>query len=162
MRTLPALFPVLLLAGLTECPGQPARFLISPPAGDLPTRIQRDGPTVIPNGRLLTPLGRQITVAPHPYGLVLSPDGTTLVTANSGTSPLSISLIRRFSEGQPEVQQIPPGPDTQKGVLASVFMGLAISPDNQTVYVAGGQENKVFRFDLKTGSPRGALDCATR
>ncbi|GAH15628.1 unnamed protein product, partial [marine sediment metagenome] len=51
-------------------------------------------------------------------------------------------------------------PFIDKGVLASVFMGLAISPDNQTVYVAGGQENKVFLFDVTTGEQKGSIDCS--
>ena len=137
-----------------------AQTIISPPAGRLPTAIHKDGKTVIPNGRILTPLGRQITVAPHPYGLILSPDGNTLVTANSGTSPLSITIIRNIHSGTPDVQQVPPGSNTNRGILASVFMGLAISPDNKTVYVAGGQENKIYLFDLATGQARGAVDCS--
>ena len=73
------------------------------------------------------------------------------VTANSGTSPLSITIVRNILSDDPQVQQVPPGPATDEGVLASVFMGLAISPDNQTIYVAGGQENAVYLFDATTG-----------
>ena len=139
-----------------------AQTIITPPAGNLPTAIHKEGKTVIPNGRILTPVGRQLMVAPHPYGMVLSPDGNTLVTANSGTSPLSITIIRNVRSETPEVQQVPPGASTNKGILASVFMGLAISPDNKTVYVAGGQENKIYLFDLATGTSRGAIDCASK
>ena len=32
-------------------------------------------------------------MAPHPYGLALSPDSETLVTVNSGTAPFSVSII---------------------------------------------------------------------
>jgi DNA-binding beta-propeller fold protein YncE len=157
MKNTAALFVCLLLvARLT------AQVIITPPAGSRPTHIDRNGITVIPNGRLLTPLGKQITVAPHPYGLVLSPDGNTLVTANSGTNPLSITIIRHISSEDPEVQQVPPGRETQRGILASVFMGLAISPDSKTVYVSGGQENKIYLFDLATGEGRGAIDCSYR
>ena len=99
-------------------------------------------------------------VAPHPYGLTLSPDGNTAVTANSGTSPLSITIIRNILSENPEVQQIPPGPATDKGVLASVFMGLAISKDNSVVYVSGGQENKIYVFDLKTGQKKDSVNCS--
>lgn len=156
---------LLLLAALITtgfCVAQNNRWSITAPAQSMPTRIERTGTTVIPNGRLLTPLGKQITVAPHPYGLALSPDGKTLVTANSGTSPLSISIIRNIGNETPEVQQIPPGANTDKGILASVFMGLAISPDSRTVYVAGGQENKIYLFDLTTGEARGSIDCAAK
>jgi YVTN family beta-propeller protein len=39
-------------------------------------------------------------------------------------------------------------------------MGLAISPDNQTVYVAGGQANKIFLFDVNSGESKGFIDCS--
>jgi YVTN family beta-propeller protein len=135
-------------------------WLISAPAGDRFVEIDKTGETVLPNGRLLTPAGKNIVVAPHPFGLTLSPDGNTAVTANSGTSPLSITIIRNILSEHPEVQQIPPGPATDRGVLASVFMGLAVSNDNSVVYVAGGQENKIFIFDLKTGEKKGFIDCS--
>jgi DNA-binding beta-propeller fold protein YncE len=135
-------------------------WTISAPAGERYTAINREGETIIPNGRILTPEGKCIVVAPHPYGLALSPDGNTAITANSGTSPLSITIIRNILSDHPEVQQVPPGPATDRGVLASVFMGLAVSKDNTMVYVAGGQENKIYIFDLASGEKKGFIDCA--
>ena len=82
--------------------GQKPRQVIrelKPPAGDRPVHIDPSGETVLPSGRLITPLGRQVRVAPHPYGLAISPDGKTLVTANSGTHPFSVSIIT--ATGQP-------------------------------------------------------------
>ncbi|MCH7965303.1 MAG: bifunctional YncE family protein/alkaline phosphatase family protein [Bacteroidetes bacterium] len=133
---------------------------MSAPAGNKFTKINKAGKTVIPNGRYITPAGKNIVTAPHPYGLTLSPDGNTVATANSGINPLSITIVRNILAQHPEVQQIPPGPYTDKGVLASVFMGLAISPDNQTIYVAGGQENKIYLFDVNSGEKKGAIDCS--
>ena len=138
----------------------PDPWIASAPAGSAYVNIDHQGETVIPNGRILNPAGKSIVVAPHPFGLTLSPDGNTVVTANSGTSPLSITIIRDILSKNPEVQQVPPGSSTDKGVLASVFMGLAVSKDNNVVYVAGGQENCVYIFDLKTGEKKGQIDCA--
>ncbi|MEN8201777.1 MAG: hypothetical protein ABFS28_04215 [Bacteroidota bacterium] len=135
-------------------------WIITAPAGDRYVTIDKEAETIIPNGRIVAPAGISIGVAPHPYGLTLSPDGNTAVTANSGTGPLSITIIRDILSAEPEVQQVPPGPSTDRGVLASVFMGLAISNDNTMVYVAGGQENKIFLFDLNTGEKRGFFDCS--
>ena len=135
-------------------------WVISAPAGNQFTKIDKNGTTIIPNGRYITPVGESIVTAPHPYGLTLSPDGNTAVTANSGINPLSITIIRNILSKHPEVQQIPPGASTDKGVLASVFMGLAISPDNQTIYVAGGQENKIYLFDVSSGKEKGSIDCS--
>ena len=41
-------------------------------------------------------------------------------------------------------------------------MGLAISPDNQTVYVSGGQSNKIFKYDVSTGKLKGNINCAIK
>ncbi|MCB9282131.1 MAG: bifunctional YncE family protein/alkaline phosphatase family protein [Lewinellaceae bacterium] len=151
----------VLLAACTAKKDNSALWILSAPAGEQYTHIDRAGKTVIPNGRFITPVGKTIVTAPHPYGLTLSPDGNLAVTANSGTSPLSITIIRNILSEHPEVRQVPPGPSTDRGVLASVFMGLAVAPDNKTIYVAGGQENKIFLFDAQTGEKMGFIDCAS-
>jgi len=144
------------------CTAQKQEYIISPPAGNKFTHINKNGETVIPNGRLITPVGKCFMVAPHPYGLAISKDGNIAVTANSGISPLSITILRNLNSGNPDMQQVPPGPSTDKGVLASVFMGLAISPDNKVVYVAGGQENKVYIFDINTGKKLDSINCSLK
>ena len=58
------------------------------------------GKLIIPNGRIVRPYGKTVTVAPHPFGLTLSPDGRVAVTANSGFRPFSISIVRNL-EGAP-------------------------------------------------------------
>jgi YVTN family beta-propeller protein len=162
-KAIRSLFLLLLFVGCSvvkkEVSKQPL-WIASSPSGDEITKIDKIGITVLPNGRLVTPSGKNIMTAPHPYGLTLSPDGKVAVTANSGTNPLSITIVRDIMSDQPEVQQVPPGPATDKGVLASVFMGLAIAPDNQTIYVAGGQENKVYLFDVNTGAKKDSIDCS--
>jgi len=115
---------------------------------------------VIPNGRIITPYGKSVEVAPHPYGLTLSPDGTVAVTANSGTAPISISIIKNLSSENPTVLQIPPGASNDRGILASVFMGLAISPDNKIVYVSGGQANRIYLFSVDSGVKPDSIDCS--
>lgn len=134
-------------------------WVMEAPAGSLYTEIQIDGKTVLPNGRILTPLGKNIRLAPHPYGLTLSPDGSTLVTANSGTVPISITIIRNFQQAQAEVRQVPEGYKTEKGILESVFMGLAIDPNNEYVYVSAGQSNKIYLFRLSDGAKTDSIDC---
>jgi DNA-binding beta-propeller fold protein YncE len=149
------------LLGAVSCKIQKNSLVtLSAPADKLETHINRPGKTVIPNGRFLAPYGRSIQVAPHPFGLALSPDGTVAVTANSGISPISISIIKNFQSENPVVMQVPPGASTNEGVLASVFMGLAISPDNKVVYVAGGQQNKIYMFSVDTGAKLDSVDCS--
>ncbi len=153
----------ILLIFINICAiAQTKEDIISAPAGNKFTLINKNGETVIPNGRIITPAGKCHTVAPHPYGLAISNNGNIVITANSGTSPLAITILRNVNSGNPDIQQVPPGSDTDKGVLASVFMGLAITPDNKRVYVAGGQENKVFIFDIASGAKLGEIECSQK
>ncbi len=153
------LISLFLALTVIACKSPDSLWIIQAPAGEQYTKLDTTGISVIPNGRFIKPVGHTFRTAPHPYGLCLSPDGKIAVTANSGTSPLSITILRNIQSDYPEIQQVPPGAQTDKGVLASVFMGLAISPDNETVYVSGGQENKIYLFDLKTGKNKGFIPC---
>jgi YVTN family beta-propeller protein len=159
MRALALIILLSLLCTLS--PGAEKVWVSRAPAGNAYTQIIPAGATVIPNGRLLTPRGKQITVAPHPYGLVTSPDGSIAVTANSGIRPFSVSIIRNVLGPAPTVQQIPEGYKGDHGILASVYMGLAISPDNTVLYVAGGQEGMVFLVDVNSGARLGEINCNT-
>jgi DNA-binding beta-propeller fold protein YncE len=137
--------------------------LLGAPAGDQPTRIDLTGETVLPNGRLITPRGVQVKVAPHPYGLTLSPDGQTLVTSNTGTAPFSVSILTDLETPRPKVAQIPEGfprRDTESDP-DSVFQGVAIAPDNQTLYISEGNNGQVGIFDLLRHKDLGILsaDC---
>jgi YVTN family beta-propeller protein len=149
----------LCLFGFCACNPSVQDWVILAPASQENTSIQPDGVTIIPNGRIIQPYGRTYRIAPHPFGLALSPDGTTAVTANSGTSPLSITILRQLQADNPAIQQVPEGVQTKRGILASVFMGLAISPDNQRVYVAGGQENCIYVFEVATGARLDSISC---
>jgi YVTN family beta-propeller protein len=161
MRNLNLLFLILIVSLISGgCQRNKKDLIIlSAPAGSTYTSISRNGTTVLPNGRLITPSGKTFIVAPHPFGLAVSSNGKTAVTANSGVSPLSISIIHNLDSAV-DIIQVPKGYSTDKGILASVFMGLAITPDNKKVYVAAGQENSILVFDLLTGNKTDSIDCS--
>jgi YVTN family beta-propeller protein len=154
------LITILVATSLMNAQSKYDPWVFSAPAKYEFTKIDLQGKTIIPNGRFITPPGKNIVTAPHPYGLALSSDGNIIVTANSGTEPLSITIIKNVLSDKPDVRQVPPGAQTDKGVLASVFMGLAISPDSRIVYVAGGQTNKIYLFEIATGNKIDSIDCS--
>ena len=155
------LLSTMCLIGTVACFAQPAqRWIVGSPAQTEYCVVNPDGTTVLPDGRFLRPHGTTHVIAPHPFGLIVDPTGQTAVTANSGTNPLSVTILDSAFSGQPRIRQIPEGYQTDQGVLASVFMGLAIDPRDSLLYVSGGQENQIYRFDLATGNPQGSIDCA--
>lgn len=132
--------------------------LLRAPAGTRPTHIDRSGTTVLPSGRFITPRGVQVTVAPHPYGLAISPNGRTLVTVNSGTAPFSVSIITHLGRSHPKVVQIPRGFKPSDDDPKSVYMGVAIAGDNRTAYVSEGNNGQIGIFDLRKGQRTDSMD----
>jgi len=106
------LFGIFLISSCTQN-SKTDPWIITAPAGNEFVKIDKNGNTIIPNGRIVAPVGKSIVVAPHPFGLTLSPDGNTAITANSGTSPLSITIVRnilsitrKFSKCRPDQKPI--------------------------------------------------------
>ncbi|MGB4654322.1 MAG: bifunctional YncE family protein/alkaline phosphatase family protein [Bacteroidales bacterium] len=129
------------------------------PAGNKYCQIDKNGETIIPNGRIIRPSGKQFITAPHPYGLALSNDGNIAITANSGVRPFSITVIKGINEETQSQYQIPEGYFTDRGALESVFMGLATSNDDKLLYASGGIANKIFIFELSSGKKLDSINC---
>src|SRR3989442_8474786 len=155
----------LALGALTAPAGAPGseadRLYFEAPAGDRYARIDPGGETVLPNGRLLTPAGRQIPTAPHPFGLASSADGTVLVTVNGGIVPVSRTVIRNPERDAPEVLQIPARTETDKRRLPSAFLGAAVDTARGLVFASGGDTGVVAVFSLATGARVVAIDLST-
>src|SRR5262249_55896819 len=126
----------------------------SAPAGDLPAmrHINIDGfdGAVLPNGRLITPAGREVAVnAPKPFGLAVAPNGTMLATVNSGITPFSVSLIKNLHSNAPTTAVVR---------LSSTFMGVAFSPDSTRFYAAGGENGMIWVGDTTTARAIGSVN----
>jgi YVTN family beta-propeller protein len=153
------------LAAFSDCgrapSTAPAPVDFTAPAGDHYTRIDRTGQTVLPNGRLLTPQGRQIPTAPHPFGMALGQDGRTLVTLNGGTSPFSLTIIDGLEAETPHVRQVPAGAKSAK-TLPSAFIGAAVDTARDLVYASGGDDGRIALFRLTDAAAVGQIDLNAR
>jgi YVTN family beta-propeller protein len=101
----------------------------------------------LPNGRLITPEGAWITVAPFPFALALRPDGQQIALPCIGW-PFSLSIIDHPDSDQPRVTTIPAtgknDPDVQ------VHAGVAYSPDGRMLYDATGDSGAVDVWSTET------------
>src|SRR5262249_51053937 len=105
---------------------------------------------VLPNGRLITPAGREVAVnAPKPFGIALAPNGAMLATVNSGTGPFSVSLIRNINSSAPTTSVVP---------FSSAFMGVTFSPDSSRFYAAGGENGMIWVGDTASAKAIGSVN----
>ncbi|MDD3739419.1 MAG: hypothetical protein PHP31_09025, partial [Lentimicrobiaceae bacterium] len=149
----------LILTTISSCSNKSDKNYPNAPAGSKYCQIDKNGETIIPNGRIIKPCGKQFITAPHPYGLALSNDGNIAITANSGIRPFSITVIKGINEETQSQYQIPEGYFTDRGALESVFMGLATSNDDKLLYASGGIANKIFIFELSSGKKLDSINC---
>jgi len=125
------LIPVPLLIGGLLLPVGLAAFVAVSLVGRQP-----NGSVVLPNGQTITPAGAQIEVNDRPLGIAVSPDGTQAAVATaSNFAPRALHIIDVATEIL--AQTIP---------IGNSFVGVAYSPDGNTLYVGGGADNDVKIF----------------
>src|SRR5438105_2177776 len=96
----------------------------------------------LPTGAQLDPAGVSVDLGPLPLAMVLSPDKSRLVVLLNGWREQGIEVLDRS------------GRVTQKIPLPAVFLGMAFSPDAKSLYVSGGNEDVVYRFDWAGGEAK--------
>jgi YVTN family beta-propeller protein len=108
----------------------------------------------LPSGRLITPEGAWIQVAPFPYTLSLRPDGRQIVVPSIGW-PFSLNVIDR--QTMPDgagaglsVQRIPAGPKNENDPEIKVHTGVIYSPDGSLLYDTTGDSGQVHIFSTVT------------
>jgi YVTN family beta-propeller protein len=151
---------LLLLIAVSSLPA--AEY--STPAGDR-TAVRRPGAeTILPGGRVVAPLGKQYATGPGPFGLAVSPDGKTAVTANGGPNRYSITLLDQSREKPALRHVIAFGKDKAQGPAKpneddwkSVFMGLAFEND-RGLWASEGNSGRVRLMDLSNGDLRHFID----
>ncbi len=119
------------------------------PAVDEYAKHDPSGTTILPNGRLLRPEGRQLPLARFPHGLAMTRDGRTLFVPSDGIG----QLVTGWQSGAPRIVTVepPPRPGQKKKNRLNAG-GAEFSPDGALLYWSSGETGKVFVFD--TASPR--------
>lgn len=94
----------------------------------------------LPNGRLITPAGTWIPLAPYPFALAIRPDGEQIAVPAIGF-PFSLNVIDHPATGEPQVSRYPHArrndPDVQ------VHTGVVYSPDGSLLYDATGDSGAI-------------------
>lgn len=123
------------------------------PAGARPAIRRPGAESILPGGRIITPLGRFYSTGPGPFGLAISPSGNQVVTANGGPDQFSLTLLRR-DKMYWWVRQMPAGEaGKEEDDWRSVFMGLAFDGEH-ALYASEGNSGRVRLIDPATGEKK--------
>ncbi|RPI09168.1 MAG: YncE family protein, partial [Acidobacteriales bacterium] len=98
------------------------------------------GAFLMNDGWRLKPAGKQIPLDTLPLASALSPDGKYLLVMNAGSNPPSVSVLD--TAAAKEVGLTP---------VTDAWLGLALSPKGDRLYVGGGSQAAVFEFSFAAG-----------
>lgn len=145
---------VLLAAGAVHA----AEY--SAPAGIRPVIRRPGGPSIIPGGRIVAPMGGQYETGPSPLGLAVSPDGRRIVTCNRGAGRFSLTVLERNGNGNWTVRHladVPPEAPEAADADGRLFLGLAFSGEH-SVYASEGNTGRVRLVDVAAGDQKRTYD----
>lgn len=94
-------------------------------------------PVVLPNGWSLSPAGRQFPLGDLPLNIAVSHDGKRMAVTNNGQSIQSIQLI------DPAAEKV-----LHTLVIPKAWYGLAFSDDDKSLYVSGGNDNRINQYNI--------------
>lgn len=158
---------ILLLAALSGPAAGGSGFAAGPastpvyraPAGERPAAVRPGADSVLPGGRIITPLGTQHLTGPGPFGLAVSPSGRTVVSADGGPDRFSLTVLSKDGEFWRSRRLIAPrkkdaDDEHESGEeWRSVFMGLAFEND-RVLYASEGNSGRVRAIEAATGKVR--------
>lgn len=139
------LWPVIILTALNSCDSGQMVSTLQVPGRDMWCTIDSMGESVIPSGRIVKPYGRFVWIAHDPFGLTLSPDGTLALSVHNNL----LTLINTADISTREVS----APFREKGS----YMGAAITRDNRTAYLSGGDSGDIIIMDLESDESSGRI-----
>jgi YVTN family beta-propeller protein len=126
--TFTRLFAVTLIAGACGSPSRQGEAAI--------TAQDPSGPGRLATGVRLDPAGISYDLSSMPLAMVISPEKDRIVVLLNGWKEQGIQVVERSS-----------GRVLQTIELPAVFLGIAFSPDGKSLYVSGGDQDVVYRFN---------------
>ncbi|MES1222287.1 MAG: phosphoesterase, partial [Bacteroidota bacterium] len=116
--------------------------VLSVPGKGAYTHIEKEGNTVLPSGRYVTPAGKTIQLTHDPFGMAVSSDGRKTVTLHNGV----FTVIDNTSLEATRV------PSYDKKISSPFsngsFLGVAFGKTDDIVYLSGGDNGAVIVYDI--------------
>jgi len=126
---------LFVLALLASACGSPSSQVKASVAAQEPSGAPR-----LPTGARLDPAGVSYDLGSMPLAMALSPEKDRVIVLLNGWRQQGIQVVDRAS-----------GRVLQTTPLPAVFLGVVFSPDGKSIYVSGGNQDVIYRFDWSAG-----------
>jgi YVTN family beta-propeller protein len=128
------------------------------PAGIRPAQ-RRSAGAILPGGRIILPEGEQFITGSGPFGLAISPEAKSVLTANGGPGRNSLTILEHDKNRHWDVRHLlaaAKGNDTggEEADWRGVFMGIAFVNEH-SAWVSEGNSGKIALFDWNNSVPEG-------
>ena len=130
----------LIAAGLLACG-------LLAGAGEPRLGRQPDGTILLPTGQRLSPAGAQLATASLPIAVEPSSDGRYLLVLQAGYETPVLSAV-----------DVETNALTGQAELVDAWLGLAIHPSGERIYVGGGTRGSVWELAFRDGTLRHARE----
>lgn len=101
---------------------------------------------VLPNGRLIRPVGKWTPLAPYPFAIAVNPREAQIAIPSIGF-PFALNVIQDPDGPETSVLRKPEGRENAPEI--EVHAGLAYAPDKPVLYVATGDSGKIHAYDTR-------------
>lgn len=131
----------------------PAQHYIAP-AGERSAVKRLGAESILPGGRLITPLGRQFSTGPAPFGLSVSPNGSRVATADGGRDRSSVTVLSEAGNTMRRARFAAPregSRESRQDDWRGVYLGIAFD-GNGRLYVSEGQSGRVRLMSATSGT----------
>ena len=128
------------------------------PAGIRPAQ-RRPGSAILPGGRIILPEGQQFITGSGPFGLAVSPEGKSVLTANGGPGRNSLTILEHDKNRHWDVRHLLAAAkgddaDGDDADWRGVFMGIAFANEH-SAWVSEGNSGKIALFDWNSPASNG-------
>ncbi|MEZ5399821.1 MAG: bifunctional YncE family protein/alkaline phosphatase family protein [Bryobacteraceae bacterium] len=163
---MPYPFRIVAFLALFSCLTLTSRITAAeyrPPAGTRPVVVHRGAQSILPGGRAISPVGRQFTTGPGPFGVAINASGDRVVTADGGPNRYSLTFAERDKKNVWRLRhQVAPRnrdeeEDEDEAGWRSVFQGLAFKDDRE-LFVSEGNSGRVRLIDARNGRRKRVFD----
>ncbi len=128
------------------------------PAGIRPAQ-RRSAGAILPGGRIILPEGEQFITGSGPFGLAVSPEAKSVLTANGGPGRNSLTVLEHDKNRHWDVRHLLAAAkamirEAKNADWRGVFMGIAFVNEH-SAWVSEGNSGKIALFDWNNSVPEG-------